>query len=114
MREIKVKAWDKRQKQMSATYSISDLTQYEHTFEVQFKHLACFADLIWLEYTGLKDKNGVEVYAGDIYRQKGMDSELITGTIVYYDDLSYCCREGDYIYHRVKFAGEVIGNIWYK
>lgn len=64
------------------------------------------------QYICSKDKNGKEIYERDIFRQKGMDGKLIVGTIVFYDDLSYRCREGNYIYHKVKFAGEVIGNIY--
>ena len=64
------------------------------------------------QYTGLKDKNGTEVYGGDIYKQKGYGGNTITGVVVWYDDHSFRVREGNYIYHWVKFAGEVIGNIY--
>lgn len=69
-REIKFRAWDKKNRQMSTPFTINKLTQYEHIFETMFPILPSFADLIWLEYTGLKDKNETEIYEGDIARYK--------------------------------------------
>jgi hypothetical protein len=66
MREIKFRAWDKRQKQMSNPLTLTELTQYEHHFESKFPNLAKWKDLIWLEYTGLRDSYAVEEYYGDI------------------------------------------------
>lgn len=68
MRQLKFRAWDKRQKQMSSPFSLVDLTQYEHIFETRFKHLARFNDLIWIQYTGLKDSFNDEEYYGDIVK----------------------------------------------
>ena len=81
MREIKFRAWDKRQGQMSGAFTITDLTQYEHIFEVKFKHLAQWKDLTWLEYTGLKDKNGKGIFESDIVK-----TDWGTGKIIYEGD----------------------------
>ncbi len=91
MREIKLRAWDKRQKQMSSPFSLVDLIRYEHIFEIKFKYLARFNDLIWLKYTGLKDKNEVECYDDSLVSLFGAIWQIVWDTY-------YVC----YMLHRVK------------
>jgi uncharacterized phage protein (TIGR01671 family) len=59
-RDIKYKAWLPTIKKMT----------YGHTLDewlLHFPHVEDFSeDAVWLQYTGLKDNNGREVYEGDI------------------------------------------------
>ena len=65
MREIKFRAWDNKQKLMSMPMNISDMVS--SCVETWFSSGLCYyKNLEWLQFTGLKDKNGKEIYEGDI------------------------------------------------
>ena len=62
MREIKFRVYDTEKKKLSSSFSIQSLAE-----ELCMPVIGSFVDnLIWQQYTGLKDKNGVEVCEGDI------------------------------------------------
>ena len=73
MREIKFRAWDKKNKGW-CSYTNSDCMNNLDNPECAI-----------MQYTGLKDKNGKEIYEGDILR---MESEMHVGVapVLWSDD----------------------------
>jgi hypothetical protein len=65
MKEIKFRAWDYDGRRMSRCVTLQQIA-FEPAIQIDFRNNA--PHLYWMQFTGLTDKNGVEVFEGDLVR----------------------------------------------
>lgn len=126
MREIKFRAWDKQKKVMHFDFQFiksgdsgndwiifqSDKENFNGNFNPYFSQ-----QLKIMQYTGLKDKNGVEIYEGDIVKAH---SHKPTNFKIEFIEGGFCATQNgikypidiNHFYQSIGCTIEVIGNIY--
>lgn len=108
MREIKFRAWDLFQNKMFENVSTGTITVWGDNGES-----ASSKNCVFMQYTNLKDRNGKEIYEGDVVKSQFPynDTFLINIDTVVWRNETSSFMLGPRMFHD-KLILEIIGNIY--
>lgn len=115
-REIKFRAWDKYENKIRKVRGIN-FTNKDLWLKIEDNRImgANFFEVELMQYTGLKDKNGKEIYEGDIIKFTDNYNTDIPEKIgvVKFNNASFYITDGAYSCYRwIDINIEIIGNIY--
>ena len=109
MRKIKFRAWDTQYKKMYPEIAVDGDGCVVYMYDDGYEN---YPSQIVMQYTGLKDKNGVEIYEGDIVRYIGqLNPDKYKLFIIEWDNKLAGFYAGGGQIRRAK-GYEVIGNLY--
>ncbi len=115
----KLRAWDKQDERMS----YGEVEYFDDSINYRFDHFCTGADedVEFMQSTGIKDKNGVEIYEGDVinYRNSFRNPMTGSGSLSINRDFKIIFKDGEFKakgfdirLKNILSYSEVIGNIY--
>lgn len=127
MRDIKFRAWDKNIKYMDeidghslylADGKVYEVSEGSHGYDVCMDKEDVSDRYVPMQYTGVKDRNGKEIYEGDILKYRTILAEIIYGFCGFefrWIDRNVAITRGtesEEIFQNVSLIFDVVGNIY--
>lgn len=110
MRELKFRAWDKKSKQFVDDFIIDRLGNEYQTNKCEF--WGDDRDIVLIQYTGLKDKNGKEIYEGDVIKNYQADINIVNFSYGCFGFQNYHAGHIPLHIQGINEKSEIIGNIY--